>query len=741
MTNKLNNLKALIRAIYQTILAAFLVITLLFATAWLSINYKQSMKEAQASKQEISATVNLLKSNLSEKLSLIANSPIFIQYLNSGPLTRKNTYIPFLTRVSELNSSMITGMSITQGSNALFHNGKPSPYHLTLRLCYLNQELNHTYGNCRFNWTLYFSKSQLIHSLQAMNPSLALCDKNCAHTNIFSEKHFGTFLVKESTPLKVGLKVNRSDLVFDVLFFTFIFLLIVLALWILIRTNKLIRQHLADPLEDITHCLHQGSLPNSKHYIEEFQYLVNQVQLFYKNKDKIAIARLAKQAAHDLRSPLVAIETVLRKATTPSESEILILKSATRQIHDITNNLLQQNVSKETIHTKKVHNVMLTPILDYVISEKNIEISNADNPIDFKVNLDQEVYTCFIKVIPAEMKRILSNLCNNAIESLKTIKKPQLKVDINIIGRYVRITISDNGCGISSEQSLNIFDEGISYKEAGSGLGLFHAKENISQWNGRIWIESEVEMGTQVYIELPIQPQAPWFGDTLVLLKTTKLVVVDDSKSIHDQWNQFITEFKHLSRIELISFLNPDEFIEWYKTLPCEHQDYTFLIDQEFTGFKTTGLDILKLMKPISHRFLVTSYGEYFDLHQTCMQLSIKLIPKFYFPHLHILIRDELANIIILEPSPILLAAYRIRAEKHKTSADFFDNAQVLLNEIRLYPCKTRIYISEAYADTAKTLQEIGFNNLVIITHNDDELESIPVPYARYVHKDFEIQP
>ena len=77
-------------------------------------------------------------------------------------------------------------------------------------------------------------------------------------------------------------------------------------------------------------------------------------------------------------------------------------------------------------------------------------------------------------------------------------------------GRYVKISIKDEGVGIPRENLERIFDPYFSTKDAGTGLGLPIAKKIVEDHGGTIRVESEVQKGTVITITLPRRgPERP----------------------------------------------------------------------------------------------------------------------------------------------------------------------------------------------------------------------------------------
>lgn len=104
-----------------------------------------------------------------------------------------------------------------------------------------------------------------------------------------------------------------------------------------------------------------------------------------------------------------------------------------------------------------------------------------------------------------KLKQVFINIIKNALESFDDTKtKPTIMIDINSSDKNILITISDNGCGISSDKIESIFLPMVSYKSSGSGLGLPISKKIIEAHKGTLKVESTIDYGTSFYISLPI---------------------------------------------------------------------------------------------------------------------------------------------------------------------------------------------------------------------------------------------
>ncbi|MFH1066842.1 MAG: response regulator [bacterium] len=105
-------------------------------------------------------------------------------------------------------------------------------------------------------------------------------------------------------------------------------------------------------------------------------------------------------------------------------------------------------------------------------------------------------------------------------------------------GEYVRISVRDEGEGISPEHLSRIFDPYFTTKKRGSGLGLTTSQSIVKRHNGRIAVQSELGKGTQFDIFLPALPpvvetqETPLLEEELQPKGGQRILLMDDSENI-----------------------------------------------------------------------------------------------------------------------------------------------------------------------------------------------------------------
>ncbi|TKB25610.1 PAS domain S-box protein [Desulfopila sp. IMCC35006] len=133
--------------------------------------------------------------------------------------------------------------------------------------------------------------------------------------------------------------------------------------------------------------------------------------------------------------------------------------------------------------------------------------SNVRAFVDIADNIDA------VKADEGQISQVLNNIIINSSQAmpgggaLNIIAKNKFIDDSNSYnltpGTYIKITIRDEGCGISQENRGKIFDPYFTTKPKGTGLGLASAYSIIARHNGHIAVDSVLDKGTSFTIYLP----------------------------------------------------------------------------------------------------------------------------------------------------------------------------------------------------------------------------------------------
>ena len=110
---------------------------------------------------------------------------------------------------------------------------------------------------------------------------------------------------------------------------------------------------------------------------------------------------------------------------------------------------------------------------------------------------------------PNRLKQVFMNILDNALKYSKINTKIFVKAEFSQLdgNNAVKISIADQGCGISKEDLPHVMEKfyKANVSVRGSGIGLAVTNEIINLHNGRLEIDSEINVGTLVTIYLPVE--------------------------------------------------------------------------------------------------------------------------------------------------------------------------------------------------------------------------------------------
>lgn len=144
--------------------------------------------------------------------------------------------------------------------------------------------------------------------------------------------------------------------------------------------------------------------------------------------------------------------------------------------------------------------VQMGDLISNVLNIVTPELKSKNIQIQFQVE-DRLA----IKVNPAEIEQVILNLLNNAIQALAnsgTLLR-RIAIEATQSGQLVRLSISDNGGGVSAEYRPQLFELLSTTKQSGMGLGLWLCKHIVTRYGGSIHCEDTLGGGATFVVELP----------------------------------------------------------------------------------------------------------------------------------------------------------------------------------------------------------------------------------------------
>lgn len=351
------------------------------------------------------------------------------------------------------------------------------------------------------------------------------------------------------------------------------------------------------------------------------------IEIAKKDSETKAMYLLSERVVHDIRSPLSVLNMTLLdlKKIIPSK-EYELLDEAICGVQDVANNLLSRYRQASNDHYldtfPQSDDIAARPMLFSFLIEKIISQKKQEwkeNSCNLSLIIDSDAQYAWAMLSPNHLKSMLSNLLNNAYESLKNLRN--IEVVLKREKNKLSLEIKDSGCGIPKEnQGLVLF--GKSSKHTGKGIGLSSAVSYMKSIDGELILTSELNMGTTVTLLFALLEKPVWFPDKIVVKLNDIVVILDDSPSIHALLRRrFLVENVRTAHFNQWSLFN-----DWDQKNTMENKIY--LIDYDFADNNKNGIDVLKSINPKYGRYLVTNYAEDFLVQQLCFQNGIALIPK-----------------------------------------------------------------------------------------------------------------
>lgn len=213
--------------------------------------------------------------------------------------------------------------------------------------------------------------------------------------------------------------------------------------------------------------------------------------------------KIARTIAHEVRNPLTNLTLALEqlKDEMPKENESVklysdIIERNAARIEQLIGEMLNSSKPKEL-------NVELVKIKD--VMEETLALATDRiklNQMKLETFFDQELPRVLLD--KEKIKIAFLNIVINATEAMEP-GKGVLLVEAKKNGRFVIVTIKDNGKGIAPEDIEKLFDPFYTAKQGGMGLGLTSTKNILSSHSADIDVTSVVNGGTtfSIYFKLP----------------------------------------------------------------------------------------------------------------------------------------------------------------------------------------------------------------------------------------------
>jgi signal transduction histidine kinase len=231
------------------------------------------------------------------------------------------------------------------------------------------------------------------------------------------------------------------------------------------------------------------------------------------NIDQLFDARrqLVAAASHDLRTPIAAIEAMheaIEDGLVDVHEYLPALREQARTLRVLVDGLFELARIDAASLTLDLRETSIEGLVESSLRTVQVEALTRD--IELVADFAAELPTA--RCAPEQIERVLANLLANALRY--TSSGGAVSVRTDLLGEQIRVLVEDDGCGLSRDAQLRMFDrfwreDRARSSRTNSGLGLTIAKGLVEAHGGHIWAENRSEGGARVGFTLPVFDRTP----------------------------------------------------------------------------------------------------------------------------------------------------------------------------------------------------------------------------------------
>jgi two-component system, cell cycle sensor histidine kinase and response regulator CckA len=352
-----------------------------------------------------------------------------------------------------------------------------------------------------------------------------------------------------------------------------------------------------------------------------------------------AIGRLAGGVAHDFNNLLTAIggnvELARMRRLDPERADeyLVEIQRTVKSAVSLTRQLL--SFSRSQVIEDKVINLR-----DLVDETRNMLARLLGEDVDLRVTLAEDLG--LVRIDPSQLEQVLVNLAINARDAMPkggqlVIKGSNVDLDEtyavthpqSAAGKYVLLSVTDNGQGMSVDVQRRIFEPFFTTKPKGrgTGLGLATTFGIVKQAGGSIEVNSELGVGTTFNIYLPrVDDRSQMFvdmRDSRALQGDETVLLVEDDASVRGMTFNMLMHMGY----EVLQARGGQEALTMM-------DEYDGTIDLLLTDVVMPGMngrelaDELLKVRPQTKVLFTSGYAEDVIVHHGIVDRDLDFIPK-----------------------------------------------------------------------------------------------------------------
>jgi PAS domain S-box-containing protein len=226
------------------------------------------------------------------------------------------------------------------------------------------------------------------------------------------------------------------------------------------------------------------------------------------SEQKSMIVKMSAQVAHEIRNPLGTltlnidlledeISSYSEIDTAEAKKRVSIVKSETENLHKVLKEYLECTRFPTIKPEKHYINAILREM--FTAMEEDFRQKQVQSKTSLEYNLPPA------NVDQDQLKRAFLNIILNALDEMKS--GGIIEISTCTVDKWIEITFTDTGAGISNENKDKIFTPFYTTKSSGTGLGLSITKHIITEHQGEILCQNVPEKGASFIVRLPVMEE------------------------------------------------------------------------------------------------------------------------------------------------------------------------------------------------------------------------------------------
>ena len=338
-----------------------------------------------------------------------------------------------------------------------------------------------------------------------------------------------------------------------------------------------------------------------------------------------AVGTLAGGIAHDFNNiltPILGFTELAQEKIGPAHplaADLDQVLQAGRRAKELVKQIL--SFSRQTTQERK-------PLQLHLVIKEALKLLRASLPSSIEIRQHIETQNDTVLADPTQVHQILMNLCTNAHHAMKGSSAGVLGIDLNRIildasdakttvlgltpGPYMKLTVSDTGCGMDHATTEKIFEPYFTTKPKGegTGLGLSVVHGIMQSYGGHVSVYSEPGKGTSFHLYFPAVEAKTTLGQGVLAQplprgNSERILLVDDEPAIVEMYERLLNAMGY----RVSGFTNCEEAM---KAIRTRLDDFDLIIT-DMTMPKLNGIDLARevmTLRPGMPVILCTGFSE-----------------------------------------------------------------------------------------------------------------------------------